>query len=71
MSSKKNINALIIGGGRWGEVHYNELSKDWRLIASNTYSIVAGFSENNSAYLIDIVLLTTNPDEIVKRLNQE
>ena len=53
------------------EAHYHELSNDWRLIASNTYSIVAGFSEENTAYLIDIVLLTTNSDEIVKKLNQE
>ena len=50
------------------EIHYNSLSDDWRMIASNTYSIVAGFAEDNTAYLIDIVLLTTNPDEIVKKL---
>ena len=53
------------------EIHYHELSNDWRLIASNTYSIVAGFSEDNIAYLIDIILLTTNPDEIVRKLCQE
>ena len=52
------------------EIHYNSLSDDWRMIASNTYSIVAGFAEDNTAYLIDIVLLTTNPDEIVKKLYQ-
>ena len=53
------------------EIHYHKLSKDWRLIASNTHSIVAGLSENNNAYLIDIILLTTNPQEIYKALTKE
>ena len=53
------------------EIHYQELSNDWKLIASNTYSIVAGLSENNIAYLIDIIMLTTNSDEIVNKLYQE
>jgi len=52
------------------EIHYNTLSNDWRLVASNTYSIVAGFSDDNTAYLIDIILLTTNPEEIVNKLYQ-
>ena len=50
------------------EIHYSKLSNDWRLIANNTYSIVAGLSGNNTAYLIDIILLTANPDEIIKKL---
>ena len=53
------------------EIHYQELSNDWKLIASNTYSIVAGLSENNIAYLIDIIMLTTNPNEIINKLYQE
>ena len=53
------------------EIHYQELANDWRLIASNTYSIVAGLLEDNSAYLIDITMLTTNPNEIVNKLYQE
>ena len=53
------------------EAHYHELSHDWRMVASNSHSIVAGFSEDNTAYLIDIVLLTTNPDEIVNKLHQK
>ena len=53
------------------EIHYHELSNDWRLIASNTHSIVAGFTENNTAHLIDIILLTTNPDEIINKLYEE
>ena len=53
------------------EIHYHELSNDWRLIASNTHSIVAGFGENNTIYLIDIILLTNNPDEIIKKLSKE
>jgi len=52
------------------EIHYFTLSDDWRLVASNTHSIVAGLSEDNTAYLIDIILLTTNPDEIIKKLAQ-
>ena len=60
---------------RWvkvlAEIHYHQLSTDWRMIASNTHSIVAGFTENKIAYLIDIILLTTNTDEIINKLNQE
>ena len=52
------------------EIHYHELSNDWRLIASNPHSIVVGLSENNTAYLIDIILLTTNPDKIIKKLKE-
>ena len=53
------------------EIHYNSLSKDWRMVASNTHSIVVGFAENKTAYLIDIILLTTDPNEIIKKFNQE
>jgi hypothetical protein len=50
------------------EIHYHKLSNDWKLIASNAHSIVAGLSENNTAYLIDITLLINNPDKIIKKL---
>ena len=50
------------------EIHYHDLSNDWRMVASNTHSIVVGFGKNNTAFLIDIILLATNPDEIIKRL---
>ena len=53
------------------EIHYHALSNDWRLIASNTHSIVAGFGKDNTIYLIDIILLTNNPDEIIKKLSKE
>jgi len=53
------------------EIHYHKLANVWKLIASNTHSIVAGLSENNNAYLIDIILLTTNTQEIYKALTQE
>ena len=53
------------------EIHYHELSNDWRLIASNTHSIVAGFGKDNTIYLIDIILLTNNPEEIIKKLSKE
>ena len=53
------------------EIHYLSLSDDWKIVASNTHSIVAGFSENKTAYLIDIILLTTNPNDIIKKLSQE
>ena len=53
------------------EIHYHSLSHDWRMLASNTHSIVVGFAANKTAYLIDIILLTTNPNEIIKKHNQE
>ena len=53
------------------EIHYRELSNDWRLIASNTHSIVAGFGKDRTIYLIDIILLTPSSDKIIKKLSQE
>ena len=53
------------------EIHYHSLSHDWRIVASNKHSIVVGLSTNKIAYLIDIIMLTTNPDEIIKNLSQD
>ena len=53
------------------EIHYSELSNDWRLIANNTHSVVAGFGDNNTIFLIDIILLTTDADEIINKLREQ
>ena len=52
------------------EIHYHELSTDWRIIETNTHSVVAGIGNNNTIYLIDIILLTANSDEIRTKLQQ-
>ena len=52
------------------EEHYHNLSNDWRLVASNTHCIVAGFTNNNTVYLLDLILLTNNPEEILNKLLQ-
>ena len=52
------------------EEHYHNLSNDWRLVASNTHCIVAGFTNNNTLYLLDLILLTNNPEEIFNKLLQ-
>ena len=52
------------------EIHYKSLSTDWKIVESNHHSIVAGFGENNTAFLIDIVLLTNNPNEILKEFEE-
>jgi len=53
------------------EIHYTNLSTDWRIIATNSHAVVAGFTKENTVYLLDIVLLTTDPQEIYKALIQE
>jgi len=53
------------------EIHYTSLSTDWRIIASNNHAVVAGFTEENTVYLLDIMLLSTDPQEIYKALTQE
>lgn len=53
------------------EIHYNNLSNDWRIVANNHHAVVAGFTKNNTIYLLDIILLSTDPQEIYKVLNQE
>ena len=50
------------------EIHYSNLSDDWRIIANSNHAIVAGFTKNITVYLFDIILLTTNPQEIVNAL---
>ena len=53
------------------ETHYTNLSTDWRIIVTNSHAVVAGFTKENTVYLLDIVLLTTDPQEIYKALIQE
>ena len=52
------------------EIHYTSLSADWRIIASNNHAVVAGFTEENTVYLLDIILLSTDPQEIYQTLTQ-
>ena len=53
------------------EIHYSNLSNDWRIIASNNHAVVAGFTKENTVYLLDIMLLSTDPHAIYKTLTQE
>ena len=53
------------------EIHYTSLSTDWRIIASNNHAVVAGFTKENTVYLLDIMLLSTDPQKIYKALIQE
>jgi len=53
------------------EIHYTSLSNDWRIIASNNHAVAAGFTKENTVYLLDIMLLSTDPQEIYKTLTQE
>ena len=47
------------------ETHYSSLSNDWRIIASKNHCIVAGISKE-TAYLLDLILLTTKPEKIIQ-----
>ena len=53
------------------EIHYSNLSNDWRIIASNNHAVVAGFTKENTVYLLDIMLLSTDPQEIYQKLTQQ
>jgi len=53
------------------EMHYSNLSTDWRIIATINHAVVAGFTKENTVYLLDIMLLSTDPQEIYKTLTQE
>ena len=53
------------------EIHYSNLSNDWRIIATNNHAVVAGFTKENTVYLLDIMLLSTDPQAIYKTLTQE
>ena len=52
------------------EIHYSNLSNDWRIIATNNHAVVAGFTKENTVYLLDIMLLSTDPQEIYQTLTQ-
>jgi hypothetical protein len=53
------------------EIHYTSLSNDWRIISSNNHAVVVGFTKENTVYLLDIMLLSTDPQEIYKALTKE
>ena len=53
------------------DIHYSNLSNDWRIIATNNHAVVAGFTKENTVYLLDIMLLSTDPQAIYKTLTQE
>ena len=52
------------------EIHYSNLSNDWRIIVSNNHAVVAGFTKENTVYLLDIMLLSTDPQELLHTLLQ-
>ena len=52
------------------KIHYSNLSNDWRIISSNNHAFVAGFTKENTVYLLDIMLLSTDPQEIYQTLTQ-
>jgi hypothetical protein len=52
------------------EIHYSNLSNDWRIIASNNHAVVAGFTKEDTVYLLDIMLLSTDPQELLNTLLQ-
>ena len=52
------------------EIHYSNLSNDWRIISTNNHAFVAGFTKENTVYLLDIMLLSTDPQEIYQTLTQ-
>ena len=52
------------------EIHYSNLSNDWRIIATNNHAIVAGFTKDSTVHLLDIILLSTDTQEILNTLLQ-
>jgi len=52
------------------EIHYSNLSNDWRIIATNNHAVVAGFTKESTVHLLDIILLSTDPQELLNTLLQ-
>ncbi len=52
------------------EIHYSNLSNDWRIIATNSHAVVAGFTKEVTVHLLDIILLSTDPQELLNTLLQ-
>ena len=52
------------------ETHYADLSNHWRVVASNRHSLVVGFTKTKKAYLLDIILLTTDANKIILNLQE-
>mgnify|MGYP001166433957 CR=1 FL=1 len=53
------------------KIFYNDKSKNWQIISTENHSIVVGLSDNKTAYLIDLILLTTNPTKILAYLKKK
>lgn len=49
------------------ETHYEDLSNKWSVVNGKSHSIVAGLTDNK-AYLLDIISLDMNADNIVNKL---
>ena len=50
------------------ENYYADIANEWRIITGDSHSIVAGFTEDNTAYLLDIILLSMDTNEIMQQL---
>ena len=49
------------------ETHYNTLTNNWQIVSTHRHSIVAGITTDNTAYLLDIILLTTDVNKIISQ----
>jgi hypothetical protein len=68
---RQSVDKLVKWVKVLAEIHYTNLSTDWRIIATNNHAVVAGFTKENSVHLLDIMLLLTDPQKIYKALTQE
>ena len=53
------------------KIFYNEKCSNWQIISTENHSIVVGLSDNKTAYIIDLVLLTTDYTKILAYLKKK
>ena len=52
------------------KTHYTTLTDDWRIVSNENHSLVAGITKDNNAYLLDIILLTSDKKKILAYFNK-
>ena len=48
---------------------YSDLASDWRVIASEAHSVVAGFADDGTVHLVDLCLLPETPEKVLEALD--
>ena len=53
------------------ETHFKKIKCKWKIVSGKNHSIVAGFTDTKSTYIIDIMLITTDINIILSELQKD